>query len=82
MTKMTVALSNCLEVPNNDSNEGCRDRRNSSMHFRFAYYSRDPGVGRVTSNRKCVGAFGLDSSGSGFGTVVWSCEQGMNTWAP
>ena len=27
-------------------------------------------------------ASGLETSGSGNDTVVWSCEQGMNTWVP
>ena len=48
MTEITVAFRIFMKVPNNDSNEGCRDRQNSSMHMRWAHCSRDAGVDRVT----------------------------------
>jgi hypothetical protein len=48
MTEITVAFRNFMKAPNNDSNERCRDRQNSSTHMRRAHYSRDAGVDRVT----------------------------------
>jgi len=47
-TEITAAFRNFTKAPNNDSNEGCRERQNSSMHMRRAHYSRDVGVDRVT----------------------------------
>jgi hypothetical protein len=44
MMEITVAFRNFMKAPNNDSNEGCRDRKNSSTHMRCAHYSRDVSV--------------------------------------
>ena len=88
ITEITVAFRNLTKPPNNDSYERRRDRENSSTHMRCAHYSRDVGTDRVTIYKMGIKekgfgcASGLETSGSGNDTVLWSCEHGMNIWVP
>jgi hypothetical protein len=48
MTKIKVAIRNFMKASNKDSNDGFRDRQNSSMHMGRTHFSKDICVDTVT----------------------------------